>query len=200
MGKELKASTTVEFSLLFIIIIFIFLFIVYTGIYLHDKSCLQGIVNGAVTVARNIENREVNYVKRIEGGLYTSKFTKNEIETTIYQYIQKEVGEKLFEKDEHVEIKVKWNSKMFYNQLEVEVSKKATTPEWLIGAFFEKINGVRNKNITIYICERITSRENMVRTVDFLDDVTSEIIVTKEVKDRYLKVIDDINKWFKRLL
>ncbi|MBC7960211.1 MAG: hypothetical protein H7X94_10120, partial [Vallitaleaceae bacterium] len=159
---RLKASYTIEASLIFPVMVLVLVAILFIAIYVHEVTCLQAIANKVVFTAEG-QNYEL------------------ESEQILIDCVEALVQRELIIKEGQLLTEVQISKGFLSNKVEIRITKDFITPFQLLN---EYMNHSRLKTIQIKVeASADTFRPaNCIRTVDFVDDVSSQIKVTNALK------------------
>lgn len=130
---KLKAILTVELAYLFIVLFSIFVLIIHTVFYYHDKNILQGAVSETAVLWAQLERRqgeyaeesaETFYQKRISGKLILFSGSSVSVEQTDEEIIVIASAEKGF-------MKVTVHGSATIVKPENKIRKKRMVEEWI---------------------------------------------------------------------
>lgn len=179
---KLKGSLTVEASLIVPITLFVLITMLFISIYMHELTCLQAVAHRVSTSVQELLDQK--------GKEETQQILKNEIERLAKRDLLLQKGT--------LNVVCQITEGILSNRLEVRIQKEFITP-------FKAIDQLMNSSsssyikINVYSNTKFISPTRFIRGVDFIDDISSEITITNEMKEKYTDMIEQletiIDKW-----
>lgn len=184
------ASFTVEASLVFSIIFLILMCVINSSIYLHDRVSMQSIANQSINHLTLILNKGTYYDLRIDGGLYIEDIDNVAVSNDLQNYITSLAKNKLIIGNiDALEIACDIDNKVVYKQVNLTIE---------LANQYILMPGIP-VNFKVSTSSRIYNAEKLIRAMDFIDDMSSEIVGVKQVKEQYYNLLNKIeviiNEW-----
>lgn len=188
--QQVGASFTVEASLVFSIILLILMCVINGSIYLHDRVSLQSIANQSINHLALVLNKGAHYDLRRVEGLYIEDINSVAVSNDMQNYIVDLAKNKLIGGSiDALEIVCDIENKVIYKKVNLTIE---------LDTQYMLMLGIPI-NFKVSTSSRIYNAEKFVRAIDFIDDTSSEVLVVKQVKDRYHDLLNKIeviiNEW-----
>lgn len=205
LRNKRQGSLTVEASLIFPIVFFAIVSLLYISIYLHDTTALKAITNEATErfqlAYANKVDIETGHVltprERLSKGLYWRWTKQRGYEAGVKAFIMKEAEARLFLKDGQLDIETGIENYIIKQNLIIEVKKNFRTPLDPVN----KLLGIGNggKDMVIYTQTSMKDPAEVIRNMDYLDDLSDYLGPVKTAKEKYREKINDIIGFFENL-
>jgi hypothetical protein len=189
---KIKGSFTIEASIIFPIVFLTIAGILYFGIYMHDKTFLQSVANEAALEFEYSIYRSTDYSQRLANGLYVYSPDDGKIASILNDYVITRTENKLLfgHGNSDLEINHNFEGVLFNKKVIITIEKPFNTGI----PFVNKVlfgSGDINQ-ISVMATSKLNNREEIVRTVDFVDDITSELTGVKDLKSAYDEKVEAI--------
>lgn len=187
-SDKIRGSYIVEASLIFPFICLVLVSILIISIYLHDVVVLKSVAHIAVSKT-DIFNNDIS-----SENYYYEESSKQQV----INYITSKALQELIMKQGDFNVNYQINTTLISSQVKVDIVKDFILPFKFISKFFDGRNSFVIKIHVSSFSNRYNS-PNIVRGIDFIDDMTDEINVTNEIKEKYEnqinKLQNTINQW-----
>lgn len=205
MNNRLRGSLTVEAALIFPIVIFAVMCIIYIGIYLHDVTSLEVIVNETsdryqLAYAKKIDfdtGKALSDESRLDKGLYWRLTYNKSLNNNAQSYIKNQVKKRLIMNNEEIKTNIKLDNYILKKYITITVDKDFDLPVILINNLLK----LRDANLHMCVDSRVFINDpcELIRNVNLIDDMTDYVPAINKIKDKYEEKVNDIVEFFENL-
>lgn len=183
---RLKGSFTIEASMIFPIVLLALVAFLFIGIYVHEVTSLQAIANKLSS-----ETSELTYKYSEE------ELIKKVIEEVIEEVNKLTIRDLMLQQGE-VTVDCKISKQLLSSQIELTITKTFMTPIKRLNQFM-KDTSISKIQMQVHSTCKFNEPTRFIRAIDFMDDVTSEVTVTNDLKENYRDMMNQIkeiiDKW-----
>ncbi len=172
---KIKGSFTIEASIIFPLVLLVLVTMITIGLYLHEMTVLQGIANA-------VSDHSGEILKVTD-----EKQWEERMKEEVYQLAQNA----FLLQPSTLNVTCEVTQGLISYHLELRIKKNFKTP---FRSITQLMNGSNNSFLTMEVCAKSkhTDPTRFIRGIDFLDDVSSEITLTKDLKDKYREMMDGL--------
>lgn len=172
---KLKGSFTVEASFVFPLILFVLITLLFIALYMHEITCLQAIAH-RVSACAQVVLEDTN---------------KENCQQVISEEVERLAKRDLILKQGRVKVVCQITQGLVSSHLDLNIQKEFMTP---FKAVNQLMNSSRKSSLQMEVrsSTQLIDPTHIIRGIDFIDDVSSEITVTKKLKEKYSDIIDQL--------
>lgn len=205
MKNTLKASLTVEASMILPMVFFTIISVIYMSIYLHDVTIMRAITHEALDRYQLAYSNKIDMATgevlspaaRLDRGLYWRFGSDGSMKELVQAYIQEEGDKRMLTSDGTIDVQTVLHHYILKQNITIEVRKSFGTPLGPVN----KLLGISGVDTDMVVISRIGVKDptEVIRNMDYLDDLSDHLSPIKEAKKAYREKIKDIIGFFQNL-